>query len=92
MKCVNCFEQAEWLDKYCQECWENHCSITFWDQISKGNEKMNKNELVSAVASEASVPQKISNAVICPTMEVIMETVSKGEKVTLLGFGSFESL
>jgi DNA-binding protein HU-beta len=52
---------------------------------------MNKGELVDAVAEKASVTKKQADAVISATVEAIMEAVSEGEKVTLVGFGSFES-
>ncbi|HIK37524.1 MAG: HU family DNA-binding protein [Geminocystis sp.] len=52
---------------------------------------MNKGELVDAVAAKAEVTKKQADAVITATIEAIMEAVSAGDKVTLVGFGSFES-
>jgi DNA-binding protein HU-beta len=52
---------------------------------------MNKGELVDAVAAKAAVTKKQADAVISAIVEAIMEAVSEGEKVTLVGFGSFES-
>ncbi|MBX2863986.1 MAG: HU family DNA-binding protein [Leptolyngbyaceae cyanobacterium MAG.088] len=52
--------------------------------------KMNKGELVDKVSEKASVTKKQADAVISATIESIMEAVSSGEKVTLVGFGSFE--
>ncbi|MGK7945357.1 MAG: HU family DNA-binding protein [Microcystaceae cyanobacterium] len=51
---------------------------------------MNKGDLVDKVAERASVPKKQADAVITAIVETIMDEVSKGEKVTLVGFGSFE--
>ncbi|NJM65828.1 MAG: HU family DNA-binding protein [Acaryochloris sp. RU_4_1] len=51
---------------------------------------MNKGELVDAVAEKASVTKKQADAVLTAALEAIVETVSDGEKVTLVGFGSFE--
>ncbi|MEO0537864.1 MAG: HU family DNA-binding protein [Cyanobacteria bacterium P01_A01_bin.123] len=51
---------------------------------------MNKGELVDKVAEKASVTKKQADAVITAAIESIMEAVSEGEKVTLVGFGSFE--
>ncbi len=51
---------------------------------------MNKGELVDAVASKAEVTKKQADAVITATVEAIMDAVSNGQKVTLVGFGSFE--
>ncbi|MEM1240697.1 MAG: HU family DNA-binding protein [Cyanobacteria bacterium P01_H01_bin.26] len=52
--------------------------------------KMNKGELVDKVSEKASVTKKQADAVISAAIESIMEAVSSGEKVTLVGFGSFE--
>lgn len=51
---------------------------------------MNKGELVDKVAEKASVTKKQADAVLTATLDVIVEAVSEGEKVTLVGFGSFE--
>jgi DNA-binding protein HU-beta len=51
---------------------------------------MNKGELVDKVADKAEVTKKQADAVITAAVEAIMETVSTGDKVTLVGFGSFE--
>lgn len=52
---------------------------------------MNKGELIGAVADKVEVPKKTADAVLTATIESIMEAVSKGDKVTLVGFGSFEA-
>ena len=51
---------------------------------------MNKGELIDAVAAKAEVSQRDANAIVTDAIEAIMETVASGEKVTLVGFGSFE--
>ena len=51
---------------------------------------MNKGELVDKVAEKASVTKKQADAVLTATLETIVETVADGDKVTLVGFGSFE--
>ena len=52
---------------------------------------MNKSDLVDQVAVAANVTKKEADAVVSAMLEVIVEAVSAEEKVTLLGFGSFES-
>lgn len=52
---------------------------------------MNKGELIDMVASRAKVTKKEADAIITAIIETIMETVAEGEKITLVGFGSFES-
>ena len=51
---------------------------------------MNKGELVDAIAEKASVTKKEADAVLSATLDAIVEAVSGGDKVTLVGFGSFE--
>jgi DNA-binding protein HU-beta len=51
---------------------------------------MNKAELIEAVAEKAEVTKKDADAIVTAAVEVIMETVASGDKVTLVGFGSFE--
>jgi DNA-binding protein HU-beta len=51
---------------------------------------MNKSELIDAVTRKAKFAKKDVDAVVTTTFDVIIEAVSQGQKVTLVGFGSFE--
>lgn len=51
---------------------------------------MNKGELVDAVAEKAMVTKKQADAILSAAMDAIIEAVVNGDKVTLVGFGSFE--
>lgn len=51
---------------------------------------MNKGELVDAIAAKAETSKKDADAILTATVEVIMEAVANGEKVTFVGFGTFE--
>lgn len=51
---------------------------------------MNKAELINAVAAAADVSKKDAEAVITATLETITAAMKEGEKVQLIGFGSFE--
>ena len=51
---------------------------------------MNKEELVQEVSKKAKVTQKEAAEVLNGLVEVVQKTVSKGKKVTLVGFGTFE--
>ena len=51
---------------------------------------MNKAELISAVASAAEVSKKDAEAVVSATLDTISDALKAGEKVQLVGFGSFE--
>ena len=52
---------------------------------------MNKEELVKEIAKKSNVSQKQASDVLSVVLETIEKTVSKGKKVTLVGFGSFEA-
>lgn len=52
---------------------------------------MNKGELVDDIARRADVTKKQADAVLSAALDAIMEAVANGDKVTLVGFGSFES-
>ena len=51
---------------------------------------MNKNELVSAVADAADLPKKDADAAVTALVEVITQALKEGDKVQLVGFGTFE--
>lgn len=50
---------------------------------------MNKSELVSAVATAASLDRKSAEKAVDALFREVMEQVGAGEKVTVVGFGSF---
>ena len=52
---------------------------------------MNKGELVDEISKKAEVTKKQADAVLSAALEAIMEAVASGDKVTLVGFGSFEA-
>ena len=52
---------------------------------------MNKAELVAAVAEKAGLSKKDSEKAVNATFESIANTLVKGDKVQLVGFGSFET-
>ncbi|MEL6814202.1 MAG: HU family DNA-binding protein [Cyanobacteria bacterium P01_F01_bin.3] len=51
---------------------------------------MNKAELIDMVSEKADVSKKDADAVLSAVIESIMESVAGGDKVSLVGFGSFE--
>lgn len=51
---------------------------------------MNKAELIAAVAEKAGLSKKDSEKVINATFETITEELVAGEKISLVGFGSFD--
>lgn len=49
---------------------------------------MNKAELVDAIASKTNVTKKEADSILSAMTQTIVETVSGGNKVSLVGFGS----
>ncbi|MDO4837764.1 MAG: HU family DNA-binding protein [Clostridia bacterium] len=51
---------------------------------------MNKTELTAALAANAGLSKKDAEKALNTFVEVVTETLAKGEKVQVVGFGSFE--
>ena len=51
---------------------------------------MNKTELVSAMAEQAGVSKKDAEKVLKAFTDVVTDELKKGQKVQLVGFGTFE--
>ena len=51
---------------------------------------MNKTELVDAIAKQAGLSKKDSEAAVKAFTDVVSKALKKGDKVQLVGFGTFE--
>ena len=51
---------------------------------------MNKTDLINAVAEQADLTKKEAGLAVDAVFESIQSSLSKGEKVQLIGFGNFE--
>lgn len=51
---------------------------------------MNKAQLVEAIAEKTDHTKKDCDEILSAMLEVIQEAVANGDKVTLVGFGTFE--
>lgn len=51
---------------------------------------MNKTELVTAIAEKTELSKKDSEKALKAFIDVVTEELAKGEKVQLVGFGTFE--
>ncbi|MFH0702050.1 MAG: HU family DNA-binding protein [bacterium] len=51
---------------------------------------MNKEELVKEIAKKSKASQKQTSEILSFALDTIEKAVSKGKKVTLVGFGTFE--
>ena len=52
---------------------------------------MNKAELVAAIAEKTELSKKDSEKALKAFIDVVTEELKKGEKVQLVGFGTFET-
>ena len=52
---------------------------------------MNKGDLITKVAEKTDLTKKDCEKVVNETFEAIKETLADGEKVQLIGFGTFET-
>ena len=51
---------------------------------------MNKTELIAAIANNAEISKKDAEKALKAVVDVITDELKKGEKVQLVGFGTFE--
>ena len=51
---------------------------------------MNRTELIAAVAEQAEISKKDSEKTLKAFIDVVTEQLKKGDKVQLVGFGTFE--
>ena len=52
---------------------------------------MNKTELIAEVAAKAGLSKKDAEKALNATIDTIADTLAKGDKVQLVGFGGFET-
>ena len=52
---------------------------------------MNRTELVAVVAEKTGLTKKDAERMVCATFDTIAESLVKGEKVQISGFGVFEA-
>ncbi|MGC4234785.1 MAG: HU family DNA-binding protein [Niabella sp.] len=53
------------------------------------NLTMNKAELIEKLAKDAAITKTQANAALDSFVEAVTKTLKKGDKVTLVGFGTF---
>lgn len=52
---------------------------------------MNKSELIKTISEDADISQAAAERALNSMMEAITKSVAKGDRVTLVGFGTFYS-
>lgn len=58
--------------------------------IFGGSPIMNKTELIAEVAAKAEITKKDADAAVTAVIDTITEALVNGDKVQLVGFGTFE--
>ena len=66
--------------------WYNVCVKLF----ERKYKPMNKTDLINVVAAEANLTKKDAEAAVNATLAAIANALKDGDKVQLLGFGTFE--
>lgn len=51
---------------------------------------MKKSELIAAIAEKSNLSKKDAEKALTATIDTIVETVAAGDKIQLVGFGTFE--
>ena len=73
---------------------ENTDAIGLFEKCDKYHKEelfMNKAQLVAAIAEKANIEKKVAENALKAFEDVVTETLAKGEKVQLVGFGTFET-
>lgn len=52
---------------------------------------MNKTELIGAMAEKAGITKKDCTAAVDAFIDCVADAMKKGEKISLIGFGTFEA-
>jgi DNA-binding protein HU-beta len=52
---------------------------------------MNKSEFIDAIAAKTDMSKAAAGRALEAVLDTIMDTVAKGESVSVIGFGTFES-
>ena len=65
-------------------------SVSAMETEYSGGNKMNKVELVEAVAKQTGLSKKDAEAALKAYLAVITKALVKGDKIQLVGFGTFE--
>ncbi len=62
----------------------------FTNHKTKGGKLINRQDLVAKIATEAGITKKAANAALNAVVDGITLSLEKGDKVSLVGFGTFK--
>lgn len=60
------------------------------NKVKEGMKIMNKTQFIEAIAAKADIKKKDAEAAVNAMTEVVAEALKAGEKIQLVGFGTFE--
>lgn len=83
--------QKEGISKLVKNMLLNSVRTTTSVLNNKEVTKVNKSELITSIAEKSKLTKKDAEAALKGIIESIEETLEKGEKVQLVGFGTFET-
>lgn len=52
---------------------------------------MNKSDLIETIAQEADISKAAANKALASILDAVVKAISKGDTVSLVGFGTFKS-
>jgi DNA-binding protein HU-beta len=78
------------LDKRISICYTFGQFVLFLD-LERRRERMTKNDLISEMAKRSNISKAAANAALDTFTDSIKRALKKGEKVTLVGFGTFST-
>ena len=70
---------------------ENSPSRDTFQKFERKNKTMNKAQLIEAIVAKTEMSKKDAAAAVDATFAAITAALKKGEKVQLIGFGTFET-
>jgi DNA-binding protein HU-beta len=81
----NNLARARWF------CYLSNGTVFLYGNSTKiqTGERMNKGELVEKVTKDCDVSKAVAEKALNSVMDAIFEAMSAGDKVTLIGFGTF---
>lgn len=85
---------AKFIDKIHKKRYSLYRRFTLNNNLrfkSGGEKIMNKTELVAAMADKAGISKKDAEAALKAFTDTVSDELKKGEKVQLVGFGTFET-
>ena len=87
----------KWYHSYCSGYivsrvifWYNK-NIIFSHYLTKGENNMNKTELLTAMAETSGLAKKDCDAALSAFIDTVEAALKSGDKVQLVGFGTFEA-